>query len=63
MHHMQRLIRYFLLLAPCILALAVPIYNGLEPYLFGFPLFYWYLLVLIPLSSLFIYAAYRGDGY
>jgi hypothetical protein len=61
--HMRRVLKYFSLLAPCGLALAVPLYNSIEPRLFGFPLFYWFLLIMIPLSSLFIYAAYKGDGY
>jgi hypothetical protein len=49
------------LLAPCVLALAVPIYNAIEPRLFGFPVFYWYLLLLIPVSSVFIFLAYRSE--
>ncbi|HYP57583.1 MAG TPA: DUF3311 domain-containing protein [Beijerinckia sp.] len=54
--------KYLLLIIPCALAVAVPLYNLMEPRLFGFPLFYWYLLTLIPLSSLFIYAVYKGEG-
>jgi len=54
--------RYWLLLIPCVLALATPLYNHAEPALFGFPLFYWYLLALIPVSSLFIYLASRVGG-
>jgi hypothetical protein len=53
--------RYILLLIPCGLALAVPLYNNVEPRLFGFPFFYWYLLLLIPVSALFILAAYKGE--
>jgi hypothetical protein len=55
------MMKYFFLLIPCVLALAVPLYNAVEPRLFGFPLFYWYLLLLIPVSSLFIYLAYRSE--
>ncbi len=51
----------FFLLVPCILALITPIYNTVAPRLFGFPCFYWYLLLLIPLSSLLIYLAYRSE--
>jgi hypothetical protein len=52
--------KYSLLLIPCILALLTPLYNHVEPIAFGFPLFYWYLLALIPLSSLFIDLAWRA---
>ena len=54
--------RYVLLLIPCIAALGVPFYNRLEPELFGFPFFYWFNLLLVPVSVLFIYAASKlGD--
>lgn len=49
------------LLIPCVLALATPIYNTVEPRLFDFPFFYWYLLLLIPVSSVLIYLAYRSE--
>lgn len=52
--------KYILLIIPCILALIVPFYNSIEPQLFGFPFLYWYLLLLIPSSSLFVYLAYRS---
>jgi hypothetical protein len=51
--------KYLLLLAPCVLALLTPLYNRLDPALFGVPLFYWFQLLLIPLSALAIYAADR----
>jgi hypothetical protein len=54
--------RYILLLLPCVLALAVPLYNSIEPRLFGFPFFYWFLLLLVPVSALFIYAVHRGEA-
>ena len=50
-----------LLLAPCVLALAAPFYDRDEPRLFGFPFLYWSLLALVPISALFIYAAFRLD--
>ncbi len=53
--------KYIYLLIPCILSLVVPFYNRLEPDLLGFPFFYWYLMLLIPLSSLFVYLAYRSE--
>ena len=53
--------RYILLLIPCLLAIAVPLYDRDEPRLFGFPFLYWYLFALVPVSALFIYAAFRID--
>ena len=53
--------RYILLLIPCLLCLAVPLYDRDEPRLIGFPFFYWYLFLLVPVSALFIYAAFRID--
>jgi hypothetical protein len=51
--------KYLLLLAPCVLAVMTPLYNGLSPALFDIPLFYWFQLLLIPISALAIYAADR----
>lgn len=42
---------YWLLLIPCLAMLAVPLYNRLEPRLFGFPFFYWYQFLWVVLSS------------
>jgi len=54
--------RYVLLLLPCIAALCVPFYNRLEPQLFGIPFFYWFNLLMVPVSVAFIYAASKlGD--
>ena len=50
-----------LLLVPCVLALAAPFYNRDEPRLFGFPFLYWAVFALVPISALFIYAAFRLD--
>jgi hypothetical protein len=54
--------KYILLLIPCCLAVAVPFYNFDAPRLLGFPFFYWALFALVPLSCIFIYAAYRLDS-
>jgi hypothetical protein len=47
------------LLVPCILALWVPLYNSISPALFGIPFFFWFQLVLVPISALAILAADR----
>jgi hypothetical protein len=39
-----------LLIIPFIATLWVPFYNSQDPQLGGFPFFYWYLLLWIPLS-------------
>ena len=43
--------KYLLLLIPCVIALAVPLFNSDAPELFGMPFFYWFQLLLVPLSS------------
>lgn len=55
------MLKTLLLLVPCCLALAVPLYNFDAPRLFGFPFFYWSLFGLVPVSALFIYAVFRID--
>ena len=51
--------KLILLVIPCILALWVPLYNFIPPVLFGIPFFFWFQLVLIPISALTILAADR----
>ena len=51
--------KFFLLLVPCLLALWVPLYNSVPPVLFGIPFFFWFQLVLVPISALAILAADR----
>ncbi len=53
--------KYALLGLPAALALATPLYNSVEPRLFGFPFFFWAQLALIPVSALCILAAYWGE--
>ncbi len=51
--------KLILLLVPCVLALWVPLYNSIEPALFDIPFFFWFQLVLVPISALAIVAADR----
>jgi len=44
-----------LLLLPFAALLWVPFYDLNEPTLFGFPFFYWYQLVWVPITALLIY--------
>ncbi len=57
------MMKYVWLLAPCVLALWAPLYNRLDPAIFGAPLFYWLQLALIPISALgiFIFDRARKD--
>lgn len=49
---------YCLLALPFLAMLWVPSYNKIEPLLFGFPFFYWYQLLWIPLGALLIGIVY-----
>jgi hypothetical protein len=44
-----------LLLVPFVALLWVPFYNFSEPHLLGFPFFYWYQFLWVPITSLLIY--------
>jgi hypothetical protein len=51
-----------LLLLPFVFLLWLPFYNHAEPSLAGFPFFYWYQFLWVPLTSLIAYLVYRA-GY
>jgi hypothetical protein len=51
-------VKYLLLLIPCVVAVATPLYNSVEPRLFGFPMFYWFILLMIPVTCLCMWLAY-----
>jgi hypothetical protein len=53
------MMKYLLLFAPCVVALAAPFYNSTAPALAGVPFFYWFQLLLIPVSAVGIYLADR----
>jgi nitric oxide reductase large subunit len=53
------LLQVILLAIPCIAVLAVPFYNTLEPSLFGIPFFYWWQLIWVPVSGVFIAIVYK----
>jgi hypothetical protein len=48
-----------LLLVPFAALLWLPFYNDARPSLFGFPFFYWYQFLWVPLTSLILYLIYR----
>jgi uncharacterized protein DUF3311 len=48
-----------LLLAPAVIVpLLVPLYDSIEPTLFGFPFYYWFQLALIPAAVVLTLIAY-----
>lgn len=47
-----------LLLVPFAGLLWVPLYNRIEPSVFGIPFFYWYQFLWVLLTSLLIYAVH-----
>lgn len=49
--------RVSLLVVPGVIALCAWLYNSIEPSLFGVPFFYWFQLLLVPVSALCIYFA------
>ena len=51
-----------LLLIPFVALLWVPFYNSIEPPFLGFPFFYWYQFLWIPLSAAITFLVYRKSG-
>jgi hypothetical protein len=45
---------------PYFALLWLPFYNGAQPPLLGFPFFYWYQFLWVPITSLLMYAVYRS---
>jgi uncharacterized membrane protein len=50
----------WLLLVPIVVPLIVPIFNRVEPTLFGWPFFYWFQLALVGLGVLTTVVVYRA---
>ena len=51
---------WLLLLLPFIGLLIVPFYNFHDPELLGFPFFYWYQLLWVPITSFLTYLVWKG---
>jgi hypothetical protein len=52
----------WLLIIPIVIALAVPLYNTMEPSFIGVPFFYWFQLLLVPASALVTLLIYLAEG-
>jgi Protein of unknown function (DUF3311) len=50
---------YLLLLLPFAGLLYPPLYSTEDPQLFGFPFFYWYQFVWVPVTAVLTYFVYR----
>jgi hypothetical protein len=59
LQHNKEVIVWLLLLLPFIGLLWVPFYNHELPSLFGFPFFYWYQFLWVPITSLLVWIVYR----
>jgi len=55
----MRALPLLLLLLPVIGLIWVPFYDRQAPALFGFPFFYWYQFLWVPVTSLLIWLAWR----
>lgn len=53
----------FLLLLPFLALGYPPLYNKMDPIILGFPFFYWYQFIWIPLTSLIIWIVNKKGGY
>ncbi len=53
--------KYLYLAAPAVLALVAPFYNRIDPQIFGVPFFYWFQLLLVPVSAGGIYLFHRAS--
>jgi hypothetical protein len=55
----RRTVGSLLLLIPYVALMWLPFYNDARPSFMGFPFFYWYQLLWVPLTSLILYVVYR----
>jgi len=51
-----------LLTIPFIALLSTPVFSRLDPVIWGFPFFYWYQFLWIPLSAAITFLVYRKSG-
>ena len=54
-----RVIAALCIVAPFVAMLWIPTYNTQTPKLLGFPFFYWYQLLWVPITVLLIWTVYR----
>jgi hypothetical protein len=50
---------HLLLLVPFVALLWVPLYNSIEPALWGIPFFYWYQFLWVILTSVLVFVVHH----
>lgn len=55
-------VKVILLAVPSFAMLAVPYYDRVNPNLFGLPMFYWWQLLWVPLSAVFLGIVYAIEA-
>lgn len=55
----MKMVSIILLLLPVVGLIWVPFYDRREPVMFGFPFFYWYQFLWVPVTSALIWLAWR----
>ncbi|MDA8095316.1 MAG: DUF3311 domain-containing protein [Betaproteobacteria bacterium] len=48
-----------LLAVPCVAVMVPPVFNRFDPTLWGVPFFYWWQMLWVPLSGVFIGIAHK----
>ena len=56
----KRRVWYVILFIPFFVAICVPLYNRIEPSVFGIPFFYWFQFVLIIVAAIVTALAYKA---
>ena len=56
----KRRLWYVILFIPFFVAIWVPLYNRIEPSVFGIPFFYWFQFVLIIVAAIVTALAYKA---
>jgi len=51
---------HWLLLVPAVVPLLVPLYNKLEPALFGLPFFYWFQMAFVGITVAIVTLVYQA---
>jgi hypothetical protein len=57
----KRGVWYVILFIPFFAAIAVPLYNRVEPSVFGIPFFYWFQFMLIIVAAIVTALAYKAE--
>lgn len=57
---LKRTVWLVILFIPFFVAIAVPLFNRIEPSLYGIPFFYWFQFVLIIVAAAVTGAAYKA---